>query len=64
MGWNELTSAARIVFAVAVASVIDRIRPAMLEAIDVYLGPAETPLRSSRGGATCGAILIWTRSDR
>ena len=60
MGWNELTSAARIVFAVAVVSVIDRIRPVMLEAIEVYLGPAETPPQFSRGGA----ILIWTRSDR
>jgi hypothetical protein len=36
----------------------------MLEAIEVYLGPSETPPQYSRGGANCGAILIWTRSAR
>jgi hypothetical protein len=48
----------------AVVSVIDRIPPDMLEAVEVYLGPSETPPQYSRGGANCGAILIWTRSDR
>jgi TonB-dependent receptor-like protein len=50
--------------ATAVVSVIDRIPPTMLEAIEVYLGPAETPPQYSRGGANCGAILIWTRAAR
>jgi len=48
----------------AVVSVIDRIPPDMLEAVEVYLGPSETPPQYSRGGANCGAILLWTRSSR
>ncbi|MFN2565570.1 MAG: TonB-dependent receptor plug domain-containing protein [Gemmatimonadaceae bacterium] len=48
----------------AVPSVIDRIPPEMLEAVEVYVGPSETPPQYSRGGANCGAILLWTRSSR
>jgi hypothetical protein len=44
-----------------VVSIIDKIPPDVLEAIEVYLGPSETPPQYSRGGGTCGAILIWTR---
>ena len=47
-----------------VPSVIDRIPPGMIEAVEVYLGPSETPPEYSRGGANCGAIVIWTRSAR
>ena len=47
-----------------VASMIERIPPDMLEAVEVYLGPSETPPQYSRGGGNCGAILIWTRTAR
>jgi hypothetical protein len=47
-----------------VVSVVDQIPPDMLEAVEVYLGPSETPPQYSRGGANCGAILLWTRSTR
>jgi hypothetical protein len=47
-----------------VPSVIDRIPPDMIEAVEVYVGPSETPPQYSRGGGNCGAILIWTRSAR
>ena len=35
--------------------------PRDLEGIEVYRGPAETPLAFSRGGAECGVIAVWTR---
>lgn len=35
--------------------------PDVVEAIEVYKGPAETPAQYSPGGSSCGAILIWTR---
>lgn len=35
--------------------------PRDLEGIEVYRGPAETPVAFSRGGAECGVIAIWTR---
>ena len=37
-------------------------RPKDLEGIEVYRGPAETPLAFSRGGAYCGTIVLWTRT--
>lgn len=37
-------------------------RPRDLEGLEVYRGPAETPLAFSRGGAECGVIAIWTRT--
>jgi len=37
-------------------------RPRDLEGIEVYRGPAETPLAFSRGGASCGTIALWTRT--
>jgi hypothetical protein len=61
--YNELAPAGRRSRgSTAVVSAIDRLPPDMLEAIEVYLGPSETPPQYSRGGANCGAILIWTRS--
>lgn len=45
-------------------SVIDRIPPDMLEAVEVYLGPSETPPQYTRVGQHCGTILLWTRSSR
>jgi len=35
--------------------------PEIVEAIEVYKGPAQTPVEYARGGAACGAILVWTR---
>jgi hypothetical protein len=37
-------------------------RPRDLEGIEVYRGPAETPVEFSRGGASCGVIVLWTRT--
>ena len=61
--YNELAAGTRRSRGTPVVSVIDRIPPDMLEAIEVYVGPSETPPQYSRGGANCGAILIWTRSS-
>jgi hypothetical protein len=47
-----------------VVSVIDRIPPDMLEAVEVYLGPSQTPPQYTRVGQNCGTILLWTRSSR
>lgn len=37
-------------------------RPHDIEGLEVYRGPAETPVAFSRGGAECGVIVIWTRA--
>jgi hypothetical protein len=47
-----------------VVSVIDKIPPDMLEAVEVYLGPSQTPPQYTRVGQNCGTILLWTRSSR
>lgn len=44
--------------------VLAQFRPRDLEGLEVYRGPAETPLEFSRGGAECGVIAIWTRVGR
>jgi hypothetical protein len=36
----------------------------MLEAIEVYLGPSQTPPQYTRVGQNCGTILLWTRASR
>ena len=35
--------------------------PSLIEGIEYYASPAQTPVRYSRPGATCGTMLIWTR---
>lgn len=37
-------------------------RPRDIEGIEVYRGPAETPPEFSRGGASCGVVVLWTRT--
>jgi hypothetical protein len=44
------------------ADFLVQFRPKDLEGIEVYRGPAETPLAFSRGGALCGTIVLWTRT--
>lgn len=44
------------------ASDIDRwIKPREIEAIEVYAGPAQTPVEFNRPVSACGVILIWSR---
>jgi hypothetical protein len=33
-----------------------------LEGVEVYLGPAQTPIQFQTTGSACGAILFWTRN--
>ena len=44
------------------AFTIDQIPPEMIEAIEVYRGAAEVPVEYRRTGATCGVVLIWTKT--
>lgn len=44
------------------ADFLSTFRPADIEGIEVYRGPAETPPEFSRGGAGCGVIVLWTRA--
>jgi len=63
--YNELAPGTRASRgSMGVVSVVDRIPPDMLEAIEVYLGPSETPPQYTRVGTNCGTILLWTRSSR
>jgi outer membrane cobalamin receptor len=32
-----------------------------LEGVEIYRGPAETPLELGGTGQSCGAIVLWTR---
>lgn len=34
-----------------------------LEGVEIYRGPAETPIRYQGTGAACGVLLLWTRTD-
>ncbi len=40
---------------------LDDMSPLMIEAIEVYRGPAETPARLRQRDTACGVIVIWTR---
>ncbi len=40
---------------------MDDISPLMLEAVEVYRGPAETPTKLRQRDTACGLIVIWTR---
>jgi hypothetical protein len=43
------------------ASGINHISPDMIEGIEVYKGPANTPARYAAHGGPCGVIVVWTR---
>lgn len=40
---------------------MDDISPLMLEAVEVYRGPAETPAKLRQRDTACGLIMLWTR---
>lgn len=40
---------------------IDDLSPLMLEAVEVYRGPSETPARFRQRETACGVIAVWTR---
>jgi len=37
------------------------VSPERIEAMEYYAGPAETPMKYSRMGSSCGVLVIWTR---
>lgn len=41
---------------------IGRFSPDMLEAMEIYLGAAETPIRYASGESSCGVIVLHTRA--
>lgn len=41
---------------------VDGFRPRELEGVEVYRGPAETPVEYLGPGARCGTVLLWSRS--
>jgi hypothetical protein len=41
---------------------MDDISPLLLEAVEVYRGPAETPARLRQRDTACGVIVLWTRN--
>ncbi len=41
---------------------INDFAPNGIEAIEIYAGPASTPMRFSGIGAACGTIVLWTRA--
>ncbi|MFI5229348.1 MAG: carboxypeptidase regulatory-like domain-containing protein [Gemmatimonadales bacterium] len=40
---------------------VNTIPPNLIEAIEYYAGPAETPAKYSGVNSTCGVLVIWTR---
>jgi hypothetical protein len=43
------------------ARAVDLVHPAMIAAVEIYRGPAQTPGEFLDSDARCGVILIWTR---
>jgi len=43
---------------------VDDFPPDVVEAIEVYSGPAEVPPELNIGRSLCGAIVIWTRDPK
>lgn len=44
-----------------VAVNVGQFHPDMLQAIEIYLGPAETPIRYASGATSCGVIVFHSR---
>jgi hypothetical protein len=40
---------------------MDDLSPLAIEAVEVYRGPAETPVRFRQRDSACGVIVLWTR---
>lgn len=40
---------------------VDEITPDMIEAVEVFRGPSETPARFRQRDTACGLVVIWTR---
>ena len=40
---------------------MDDLSPLMLEAVEVYRGPSEIPVRFRQRETACGVIALWTR---
>lgn len=66
-GTTSLASACRVTYYVdgAYAPVgtfhMDDMSPGAIEAMEIYRGPAETPVRFRQRDTACGVIAIWTR---
>jgi len=43
---------------------VDDFPPDVIEALEIYSGPAEVPPELNIGRSLCGAIVIWTRDPR
>jgi hypothetical protein len=40
---------------------VNTVRPEQIAGMEVYTGPAQTPIKYNRTAAGCGVLLIWTR---
>ena len=40
---------------------VNTVRPEQIAGLEVYTGPAQTPIKYNRTAAGCGVLLIWTR---
>jgi hypothetical protein len=66
-GTTSLASACRVTYYVDGSYApggtfhIDDMSPSTIEAIEVYRGPSETPVRFRQRDTACGVIAIWTR---
>jgi hypothetical protein len=66
-GTTSLASACRVTYYVDGSYVpsgtfhMDDISPGMIEAVEIYRGPAETPVRFRQRDTACGVIALWTR---
>lgn len=50
--------------AVTLAAGVDTYLPEDIAAIELYRGPAETPMEFDRRRAACGALVLWLRARR
>jgi hypothetical protein len=39
------------------------VSPNQVEALEVYIGPAEVPAEYAAGRGACGVVLIWTKHE-
>jgi hypothetical protein len=66
-GTTSLASACRVTYYIDGAYTaggtfhLDDMSPGAIEAMEIYRGPAETPVRFRQRDTACGVIAIWTR---